>query len=51
MPSTQYTDECGVEDAECLGMTMEVTENSIVLRARNFRTGTFVDGYRFEIDF
>lgn len=50
MPSTQYNDEFGSEDERGgLGMTAELCGNKLILRVRNFITGTFVDGYRFEI--
>lgn len=53
MPSLEYNDETEYEcnDKGGEGMTMEVYENKIVLRARNFISNEWTDGYRFEVDF
>lgn len=53
MPSLEYNDEVEYECNENggMGVTMEVSEDSIVLKARNFIKDEWIDGYRFEIDF
>lgn len=53
LPSLEYNDETENEcnDNGGMGMTMEVYGDKIILKARNFIKDTFIDGYRFEIDF
>ena len=53
LPSLEYNDdtEYDCNDKGGQGLTMEVYENRIVLRARNFITDKWADGYRLEIDF
>lgn len=53
MPSTEYNDETENEcnDNGGMGVTMEVYEGKIIIKARNFIKDKFIDGYRFEIDF
>ncbi len=53
MPSTEYNDETENEcnDNGGMGLAMEVYEKKIILKARNFITDKWIDGYRFEIDF
>lgn len=52
LPSTEYNDEVEYEcnDNGGMGLTMEVYENSIVFKARNFQKDLFVEGYRREIE-
>lgn len=53
MPSTEYNDETEFDcnDKGGMGLTMEVYENRIILKARNFITDKWAEGYRYEIDF
>lgn len=53
LPSTEYNDETEYEcnDKGGLGLSMEVYENSIVLRVRNYQTDKWIDVYRFEVNF
>ena len=53
LPSLEYNDdtEYDCNDKGGQGLTMEVYENRIILKARNFITDKWADGYRLEIDF
>ncbi|MCQ2485150.1 MAG: metallophosphoesterase [Clostridia bacterium] len=53
LPSLEYNDETvnEVTDKGGMGLTMEVYSDKIILKARNFITDSFIDGYRYEIDF
>lgn len=53
LPSLEYNDESEYEcnDKGGMGLTMEVYEDSIILKARNFIKDKFIDNYRFEIDY
>lgn len=53
MPSMEYNDdtEFDCNDKGGMGLAMEVYSDKIILKARNYITDKWVDGYRFEIDF
>lgn len=53
LPSLEYNDETEYECNEHggMGLTMEVYSDKIILKSRNFITDSFIDGYRYEIDF
>ncbi|MCQ2470647.1 MAG: metallophosphoesterase [Clostridia bacterium] len=52
LPSTEYNDDTigTPNDNGGMGVTMEVYENKIVIKYRNFIKNEFVDGFRFEIE-
>jgi 3',5'-cyclic AMP phosphodiesterase CpdA len=53
LPSTEYNDETEYEcnDNGGMGFTMELYENEVIFRARNFITDKWVDKYVFSIEF
>lgn len=53
LPSLEYNDdtEYQVTDKGGMGLTMEVYADKIIIKSRNFITDSWIDGYRYEIDF
>ena len=53
MPSTEYNDqtEYVCNDNGGMGLAMEIYADKVILKARNYITDQWIDGYRFEITF